>query len=234
MTRTESGLAYVDITVGTGELPRTGHTCRRALHRLALGSRHEKEREEFDASKERDDSSVDRGTHLLSPGHCRCGPRARTSIAGMKTGGKRELLIPAALAFRARGAGGVIPPNATLFYEVELLEDVGEKYGSSLEYSDVLEEGKGAEPERAGYPRFILIVAIAPNAGQRSSTAPIRPRRAFLLLPGKRRSLEGSRRRHRRPAWRLQRRRRIWLPEKLAYGCTPAWPGHTTALPACC
>ena len=110
---TPSGLQIIDTTVGTGASPKTGQTC--VMHYTGWLSEGGKKGKKFD-------SSVDRGQPFEFPiGMKRVIGGWDEGVATMKVGGKRTLIIPPELGYGARGAGGVIPPNATLIFDVELL-----------------------------------------------------------------------------------------------------------------
>ena len=117
MVKTESGLGYEDIVVGTGPSPVTGQTC--VMHYTGwlwgwLGT--------TGAKGTKFDSSVDRGSPFEFPiGRGRVIKGWDEGVSTMKVGGKRTLLIPPQLGYGDRGAGNVIPPGATLLFEVELL-----------------------------------------------------------------------------------------------------------------
>lgn len=111
---TSSGLKYTDLTVGTGEEGKKGNTVE--VH--YTGWLYEK-----GARGRKFDSSVDRGkpfSFKLGAGMVIKG--WDEGVQGMKVGGKRELIIPPSLGYGDRGAAGVIPPGATLDFEVELLK----------------------------------------------------------------------------------------------------------------
>nr|WP_240910868.1 FKBP-type peptidyl-prolyl cis-trans isomerase [Paludisphaera soli] len=113
MTKTESGLEYRDTKEGDGPTPKKGQSCQ--MHYTGWLWEDGKKGKKFD-------SSVDRGEPFeftLGVGQVIKG--WDEGVSTMKVGTKRELLIPASLGYGARGAGGVIPPNATLLFEVELL-----------------------------------------------------------------------------------------------------------------
>jgi peptidylprolyl isomerase len=113
MTTTASGLQVEDTVIGTGGSPRTGQIC--VMHYTGWLY-------ENDAKGKKFDSSLDRGQPFEFPigmGHVIQG--WDEGVAPMQVGGKRTLIIPPDLGYGARGAGGVIPPNATLIFEVELL-----------------------------------------------------------------------------------------------------------------
>jgi peptidylprolyl isomerase len=110
---TASGLQYIDTKVGTGASPRTGQTC--VMHYTGWLYTNGAKGKKFD-------SSVDRG----QPFEFKIGMQNVIAgwdegVATMKVGGKRTLIIPSKLGYGERGAGGVIPPNATLIFDVELL-----------------------------------------------------------------------------------------------------------------
>jgi FKBP-type peptidyl-prolyl cis-trans isomerase len=113
LTTTSSGLQFSDETVGTGPSPQPGQNC--VMHYTGWLYEDGKKGKKFD-------SSVDRGEPFEFPiGQRRVIGGWEEGVASMKVGGKRTLIIPPALGYGARGAGGVIPPNATLMFEVELL-----------------------------------------------------------------------------------------------------------------
>ena len=110
---TASGLQIVDIKEGSGDSPKTGQTC--VMHYTGWLYENGQKGKKFD-------SSVDRNEPFEFPiGTGRVIKGWDEGVATMKVGGKRTLIIPAALGYGARGAGGVIPPNATLMFDVELL-----------------------------------------------------------------------------------------------------------------
>lgn len=108
---TASGLIYEDLSVGDGTLC-TGRGQTAIVHYtgwLEDGTK-------FDSSKDRDDPfSFPVQCSYVIPGW-------DEGVQGMQVGGVRKLTVPPALAYGERGAGGVIPPNATLVFEIELLE----------------------------------------------------------------------------------------------------------------
>jgi FKBP-type peptidyl-prolyl cis-trans isomerase len=104
------GLQYTDEQVGTGAVATTGKTA--VVHYTGWL---------MDGTKF--DSSLDRNQPFSFPlGAGQVIKGWDEGVTGMKVGGKRILIIPPALGYGARGAGGVIPPNATLKFEVQLLD----------------------------------------------------------------------------------------------------------------
>ncbi|MCU7906948.1 MAG: FKBP-type peptidyl-prolyl cis-trans isomerase [Candidatus Thiodiazotropha sp. (ex Epidulcina cf. delphinae)] len=106
---TDSGLQYEDLSEGSGSLATAGQ--RVTVHYTGWL----KDGDKFDSSLDRNqpfDFTLGKGMVIRGWDE---------GVAGMKVGGKRRLTIPPQLGYGSRGAGGVIPPNATLVFDVELL-----------------------------------------------------------------------------------------------------------------
>jgi FKBP-type peptidyl-prolyl cis-trans isomerase len=109
--KTDSGLEYQDLKEGTGDKAKKGDTVE--VHYTGWLK---KDNTKFDSSHDRNEPFV----FKLGAGRVIKG--WDEGVAGMKVGGKRKLIIPSKLGYGSRGAGGVIPPDADLVFEVELLK----------------------------------------------------------------------------------------------------------------
>lgn len=119
-----SGLKYCDVKLGEGDTPVRG----------AFIKAHYAGRLDSDSASGTFDSSYERGRPLafsIGTGQVikgwDIGILGDEGVEPMKPGGKRQLVIPAELGYGSRGAGGVIPPNATLYFDVELVGRLGKK-----------------------------------------------------------------------------------------------------------
>jgi FKBP-type peptidyl-prolyl cis-trans isomerase FkpA len=112
LIKTASGLQYEDVKIGTGAEAKAGHHV--MVHYTGWLYNDGAKGAKFDSSKDRGQTFA----FPLGAGHVIKG--WDEGVAGMKIGGTRNLVIPAHLGYGERGAGGVIPPNATLLFEVEL------------------------------------------------------------------------------------------------------------------
>jgi FKBP-type peptidyl-prolyl cis-trans isomerase len=110
---TSSGLRYIETAVGSGDVAKSGDNV--DVHYTGWLYNDGEKGNKFD-------SSVDRGQTFSFPlGAGRVIGGWDEGVSGMQPGGKRTLIIPPALGYGASGAGGVIPPNATLMFDVELI-----------------------------------------------------------------------------------------------------------------
>jgi len=111
---TASGLQYEDTVVGEGAEATKGQNV--SVHYTGWLYNDGQQGAKFDSSRDRNDPfQFALGGGMVIKGW-------DEGVQGMKVGGQRTLIIPAGLGYGARGAGGVIPPNATLKFDVELLK----------------------------------------------------------------------------------------------------------------
>jgi peptidylprolyl isomerase len=114
VTTTPSGLKIIDLKIGTGPSPKPGQIC--AMNYTGWLYENGKKGAKFDSNLDHGSAPFEFpiGQHRVIAGW-------DEGVATMKVGGKRTLIIPPELAYGSRGAGGVIPPNATLIFDVELV-----------------------------------------------------------------------------------------------------------------
>lgn len=111
---TAGGLRYRDIKIGSGEAAEAGKVA--VIHFTAwLDDNGTKGRQIFNSREERQPVAFKIGAAEVIPGW-------NIGVAGMRAGGKRRLMVPAELGYGAGGSGEVIPPNADLIYDIELIE----------------------------------------------------------------------------------------------------------------
>ncbi len=167
MITTASGLQYEDTQPGSGAEAKSGADV--AVHYTGWLYKDGVKGAKFDSSKDRGqpfEFELDGGMVIRGWDE---------GVQGMKVGGRRVLVIPPELGYGARGAGGVIPPNATLMFEVELLGVSGgpetvhlnlQETASGLKYQDTV-EGKGDEA-RAGQRVTVHYTGWLYKDGQRT------------------------------------------------------------------
>ena len=113
MNTTPSGLQYIDLVVGEGDTAASGQHV--TVHYTGWLYENGEQGAKFDSSRDRNDPfDFPLGAGMVIKGW-------DEGVQGMKIGGQRTLIIPPGLGYGARGAGGAIPPNATLKFDVELL-----------------------------------------------------------------------------------------------------------------
>jgi FKBP-type peptidyl-prolyl cis-trans isomerase FkpA len=113
MNTTPSGLQYEDTVIGTGAIAKAGKSV--TVHYTGWLYDGQAKGGKFDSSKDRGQPfAFDLGAGMVIRGW-------DEGVQGMQVGGTRQLVIPPQLGYGVHGAGGVIPPNATLWFEVELL-----------------------------------------------------------------------------------------------------------------